>query len=139
MIGTMPIDMFNPEGLPQPDAYRQVAVATGTRHVFISGQIARLADGTRVGAGDLAAQTEQALCNLATAIEGAGGTFADIAKITLYVVDLAPEKIEAILDGAMRAAERAGIDPIKASTLIGVTALAEPDLLVEIDAIAVLP
>lgn len=135
----MPIDMFNPEGLTQPDAYRQVAVATGTRIVFISGQVARLADGTPVGAGDLAAQTDQALCNVATAIEGAGGTFADIAKITVYVVDWTPEKMEAIGQGAMRAAERAGIDPIKASTLIGVTALAEPDLLVEIEAVAVLP
>lgn len=135
----MPIDLFNPEGLTQPDAYRHVAVATGTRMVFIAGQVARLADGTPVGAGDLAAQTEQALCNVATAIEGAGGTFADIGKLTIYVVDWTPEKMDAIGEGAMRAAEQAGIDPTKATTLIGVAALAEPDLLVEIEAIAVLP
>lgn len=135
----MPIELFNPEGIPQPDAYRQVAIATGSRLVFIAGQVARLADGTPVGPADLAAQVEQALVNVNTAIVGVGGTFADIAKLTIYVVDWSPDKMAAFGEGAMRAASRLGVDPLKPVTLIGVAALAEPDLLVEIEATAVLP
>ena len=135
----MPIELVNPEGIPQPDAYRQVAIATGTRTVYLAGQVARTADGEPVGPGDLAAQVEQAFVNVATALAGVGGSFADVAKLTVYVVDWQPEKMAALLDGAGRAAARAGVDPVRPITLIGVAALAEPDLLVEIDATAVLP
>ncbi len=55
------MELLNPDGLPKPDVYRQAAVATGTKLVFLSGQVARDADGGAVGAGDLAAQVEQAL------------------------------------------------------------------------------
>ena len=57
----MTVEVLNPDGLPKPDVYRQVAVATGTRIVFVAGQVARDADGAPVGSGDLAAQVEQAL------------------------------------------------------------------------------
>ncbi len=76
----MPVQVLNPEGLPKPDVYRQVAVATGSRFVFVAGQVARTADGTPVGAGDLAAQLDQALRNVATAVGAVGGTFADIVN-----------------------------------------------------------
>jgi enamine deaminase RidA (YjgF/YER057c/UK114 family) len=135
---TVPVELLNPAGLPAPDAYRQVAVATGTRTVYLAGQVARTAEGTPVGAGDLAAQTEQAFRNVATALAAVGGTLADVAKMTVYVVDWAPEKMALFGEGAMRAAADLGqVTP--AITLIGVTALGEPDLLVEIDATAVLP
>ena len=135
----MTVEVLNPEGLPQPDAYRQVAVATGTRLVFIAGQVARDADGTPVGAGDLAAQVAQALKNVATALDAVGGTFADVARLTIYVVDWTPDKMGALGEGAGRAAGELGIDPVRPITLIGVAALAEPDLLVEVEATAVLP
>ena len=134
----MSIELLNPEGLPKPDVYRQVAVATGTRTAYLSGQVARDADGSPVGDGDLAAQVEQALRNINTAVEAIGGTFADVAKLNVYVVDLTPEKLDAFGEGAIRAAMDLGVDPIKAVTLLGVSALAEPDLLVEIEAVAVL-
>jgi hypothetical protein len=57
----MSVTVFNPDGLHKPAFYRQVAVATGSRLVFVAGQIARDPDGNTVGAGDLAAQTTQAL------------------------------------------------------------------------------
>ena len=134
----MPVDVLNPDGLPKPDVYRQVAIAAGSRMVFLAGQVARDADGAPVGAGDLAAQVEQAFRNVATALDAAGGTFDDVAKLTVYVVDWAPEKMARFGEGAMRAAADLGqVTP--AITLIGVTALGEPDLLVEIDATAVLP
>jgi enamine deaminase RidA (YjgF/YER057c/UK114 family) len=135
----MTVEMLNPDGLVKPDAYRQVAIATGSRIVFLAGQVARDADGNQVGAGDLAAQTEQALRNVNTAVTGAGGTFADVAKLTLFVVGWTPDKMEALGQGIGRAVASLGVDPLKAATLIGVAALAEPDLLIEIDAIAVLP
>ena len=100
---------------------------------------AHLADGSTVGAGDLAAQIEQAYLNVNTAITAVGGTFDDIARLTLYVVDWNPDKYPALGDGLRRAGRRLGIDSRKAMTLIGVTALAEPDLLVEVEATAVLP
>jgi enamine deaminase RidA (YjgF/YER057c/UK114 family) len=135
----VPIELINPDGLPKPEVYSQVAVATGTRTVYVAGQVARTAAGEPVGDGDLAAQVEQALTNVDTAVRAAGGTFADIAKLTFYVVDWQPEKMAAFGEGAMRAAMALGVDPVRPVTLIGVAALAEPDLLVEVEAVAVLP
>jgi enamine deaminase RidA (YjgF/YER057c/UK114 family) len=135
----VPIEMLNPDGLPKPEVYRQMSVATGSRTVYLSGQVARTADGEPVGPGDLAAQTEQAYLNVATALAAVGGTFDDVAKLNVYVVDLAPEMIDDFGAGVMRAAERLGIDPTKPITLLGVASLAEPDLLIEVEATAVLP
>lgn len=134
----MSVAVLNPDGLTKPDMYRQVSVATGSRIVFIAGQVARDADGNAVGAGDLAAQTEQAFRNIAIAIEAAGGTFADIAKLNVYVVDYSPEMMASLGEGVGRAAATADIDPLKPITLIGVAALGEPDLLIEVEATAVL-
>lgn len=133
------MELLNPDGLPKPASYRQVAVAKGSRIVFLAGQVAQTPDGQLVGAGDLAAQTEQAVMNVATAVAAAGGTMDDVARLTYYVVDWRPEKMADFGAGLARAARRLGVDLRRPSTLIGVTALAEPEFLVEIEAIAVLP
>ncbi len=86
----MAITLVDPEGLPKVGAYRQVAVATGSRLVFVAGQVAWDADGATVGAGDLATQVERCYLNVHTALTAAGGTFADVAKLTVYVVDWTP-------------------------------------------------
>lgn len=135
----MPVDLIDPEGLPKPELYRQLAVATGSRTVYLSGQVARTSDGTPVGAGDLAAQVEQAYRNVATALAAVGGSFADVAKLTVYVVDWTPDKMGALGDGVGRVVADLGIDPVRPITLLGVAALGEPDLLVEVEAVAVLP
>ena len=135
----MPVELINPEGLPQPENFAQIGVATGTRTVYISGQVARDAAGNPVGTGDLAAQVEQALTNIVIAVGAVGGTFADVAKLTVYVVDWTPDKLEVVVAGAVRAATKLGIDPVRPVTLVGVAALTEPDMLVEIEAVAVLP
>lgn len=135
----MPVDLIEPEGLPKPELYRQLSVATGSRTVYLAGQVARTADGTPVGAGDLAAQVEQAFRNVVTALAAVGGSFADVAKMTVYVVDWTPDQMGALGEGVGRVAADLGIDPVKPVTLIGVAALGEPDLLVEVEAIAVLP
>lgn len=127
----MPITLVNPSGLPEIDAYRQVSIATGTKMVFVAGQVAW--DG-----GDLAAQVEQCYLNVATALAGAGGTFDDVAKLTVYVVDWTPGKMSLFLEGVARAAGKLGGTPVPPGTLIGVAALDIPEHLVEVEAVAVL-
>jgi enamine deaminase RidA (YjgF/YER057c/UK114 family) len=135
----MPVELVNPDGLPKPEVYAQVGIATGSRTVYLSGQVARTADGDPVGAGDLAAQVEQAFVNVVTALAAVGGSFDDVAKLTIYVVDWTPDKLTAIGAGVGRVVERLGINPVKPTTLLGVAALGEPDMLVEVEATAVLP
>ncbi len=134
----MSVTLINPEGLPKPEVYRQMSIATGSRLVFLAGQVARDADGRPVGEGDLAAQVEQCYLNIATALAEVGGSFDDVAKLTVYVVDWKPELMPLLGEGVGRAAEKLGIDPVKPITLLGVAALGEPDLLVEVEATAML-
>jgi enamine deaminase RidA (YjgF/YER057c/UK114 family) len=134
----MPVELINPDGLPRPENFAQIGLATGSRTAYIAGQVARDAEGNPVGAGDLAAQVEQALTNINVAVEAVGGTFADVAKLVAYVVDWTPDKLELVVAGAGRAAAKLGIDPVRPVTLVGVAALTEPDMLVEIEAVAVL-
>ncbi|MCA2218164.1 RidA family protein [Jidongwangia harbinensis] len=134
----MAVTLVNPEGLPKVDIYRQVSVATGSRMVFIAGQVARDADGGRVGEGDLAAQVEQCYLNLGTALAEVGGSFDDVVKLTVYLVDWTPDKMPLFGAGVERAAAKLGVTPAAPLTGVGVSALAEPDLLVEVEAVAVL-
>ncbi len=134
----MAVTLVNPDGLPKPDAYRQLSIAEGSRLVFLAGQVARDAEGTPVGPGDLAAQVEQAYLNVGRAMAGIGGSFDDVAKLTVYVVDWTPDKYPLLIEGVERAAATLGVDPVKPVTLIGVSALGEPDILVEVEATAVL-
>ncbi|MER5842432.1 MULTISPECIES: RidA family protein [Streptomyces] len=133
----MAITLINPEGLPEIDVYRQVAIASGSRTVFTAGQVAWDADGVTVGAGDLAAQVEQCYLNVATALAAAGATFADAVKLTAYVVDWTPDKMGQFMEGVTRAAQKLGAAPAAPATLVGVQALDIPDHLVEIEAVAV--
>ena len=135
----MTVELLNPPGIPAPEFYRQMAVTSGSRTVYLAGQVARTADGTPVGAGDLAAQVEQAYVNVATALEAVGGTFEHVAKLTVYVVDWTPDRLAELGAGVAAAAARLEADLTKPVTLISVAGLGEPDLLVEVDAIAVLP
>jgi enamine deaminase RidA (YjgF/YER057c/UK114 family) len=135
----MPIEMIDPSGLSHPHGYHHVAVATGTRLVFVAGQTARIADGSLVGEGDLAAQIEQVYVNLDIAMRAAGGSFDDITRLVMYLVDYSPDKLPAIGAGIGAAAKRLGVDTRKAMTLIGVAALVDPEILVEVEIAAVLP
>lgn len=135
----MSVQLLNPNTLPQAEVYAQLSIAEGSKLVFVSGQVARDASGAPVGEGDLAAQTEQAYANVHAAVTAAGGSFADIAKLTVYLVDWDPSKMPQLAEGAVRAAQRLGFDLVRPITLIGVAALGEPDLLVEVEAVAVLP
>lgn len=134
----MAITLVNPDGLPKPEVYRQMSIATGSKLVFLAGQVARDADGRRVGEGDFAAQVEQCYLNIGTALAGIGGSFDDVAKLTIYVVNWTPDKMPLLGEGVARAAAKLGVDPVKPITLLGVAALGEPDLLVEVEATAII-
>lgn len=133
----MSVELINPEGLADPEGFAHVGVATGSRLVFMAGQVGRTADGTLGGNGDLAGQAEQALLNVATGLEAAGASFSDVSHLRLYVVDWDPGMTEALFAGLGAAAQQLGIDPTRPSTLIGVASLFEPELLIEIEATAV--
>ncbi|MFD0412349.1 RidA family protein [Streptomyces sp. NPDC127108] len=134
----MAITLVNPSGLPEIDAYRQVSIATGSKLVFIAGQVSWDVGGVTVGADDLAAQVEQCYLNVATALAEVGASFADVAKLTVYVVDWSPEKMPQLLEGISRAAAKLGSTPVPPATLLGVAALDVPDHLVELEATAVI-
>ncbi|KJY19168.1 MULTISPECIES: RidA family protein [Streptomyces] len=134
----MAITLVNPNGLPQIDAYRQVSIATGSKLVFVAGQVAWDAGGVTVGEGDLAAQVEQCYLNVSTALADAGATFDDVAKLTVYVVDWTPDKMSLLMEGISRAAAKLGTVPVPPATLLGVAALDVPEHLVEVEAVAVI-
>jgi enamine deaminase RidA (YjgF/YER057c/UK114 family) len=134
----MAITFVNPSGLPKIDVYRQVSIASGSRLIFIAGQVAWDAEGITVGERDLAAQIEQCYLNVATALAEVGASFDDVVKLTVYVVDWTPDKMPALLEGISHAAAKLGVTAAPPATLIGVAALDVPDHLVEIEATAIL-
>ncbi|MGC0380538.1 enamine deaminase RidA (YjgF/YER057c/UK114 family) [Streptomyces ambofaciens] len=134
----MAITLVNPGGLPAVDVYRQVSIASGSKLVFVAGQVAWDADGATVGEGDLAAQAERCYLNVATALAAAGASFADVAKLNVHVVDWTPDKMPLLLEGIERAAARLGVTPAAPATLLGVAALDVPEHLIEVEATAVL-
>jgi len=133
------VQHFTPQGMLQPVPYHHVAVGTGTKHVHVSGQVARRGDGAPVAPGDLAGQVAQALRNTAVGLAGAGATFADVLRLTFYVTRWAPEKIGDFMAGVEAVAEEIGLPaPLPPASLIGVEYLFEPDVLVEVEATAIL-
>ncbi len=131
----MGLEHIRPDGLVNYSSYTQVVAATGTRTIYISGQVSWDGDGVIVGKGDFAAQAMKAYENLGVALAAAGATPADVAKTTVYIVNYEPS-----MGRAQYAAHKAlfGGTTSPASTLIGVQALAAPDFMIEIEAIAVL-
>ncbi|OKI26455.1 hypothetical protein A6A28_15750 [Streptomyces sp. CB03578] len=135
----MTVQHFTPEGMLQPVPYHHVAVGTGTKHVHVSGQIGRRADGTPVAPGDLAGQVTQALRNTSVGLKGAGASFADVLRLTFYVTRWSPEKIGDLMAGVEAVADEIGLPlPMPPASLIGVDYLFEPDVLVEVEATALL-
>ncbi|MEV6497713.1 RidA family protein [Streptomyces prunicolor] len=134
----MAVTLMNPSGLPQIPVYRQVSIATGSKLIFIAGQVAWDAEGVTVGEGDLAAQVERSYLNVGTALAAVGASFDDVVKLTVYVVDWTPDKMPLFLEGVARAAAKLGTTPMAPGTLIGVATLDVPDHLVEVEATAVL-
>lgn len=114
--------------------FSHAALQEGGRTLHLAGQVAWDAKGEIVGAGDLAAQTRQALANLKTVLESVGATPADIVRLRTYVVDHSPDKLGVVLP---EIAQFYGDALPAPNTFLGVAALALPDFLIEIEATAV--
>jgi enamine deaminase RidA (YjgF/YER057c/UK114 family) len=127
------IRFLNPEGLFKPATFSQLAITRPGTTVYISGQTARDENSNIVGAGDVKKQMVKVLENLQVAVGAAGGSMRNVAKITTYVVGLKSD--DRIWIGDM-VKKHFPVPP--AHTLVGISALAAPELLVEIEAIAVL-
>jgi enamine deaminase RidA (YjgF/YER057c/UK114 family) len=127
-------DRIDPPELLKIREIVNVSVTTGTRIIHVSGQTAIDNQGKVVGTDHLE-QCRRALSNLRTALKAAGATIADVAKFTTYVVDYSWEALEALLTATTEV--YGDPYPLTANTLVGVTSLWLPELLAEIDAIAV--
>ena len=117
-----------------PDPYEPYRISQAMRVgdlVFVSGQAAIDEDGGLVGVGDFDAQAELVFRNLARVLEAAGSSLADVAKVTIYLTDMAnfPKIVE--LRGKWFT------EPYPADTIVEVASLALPELEIEIEAIAV--
>jgi len=133
----MPKEYVNPNSLfpSLPHGFSQVVIASGRKMVFISGQTAWDARKNIVGGDSVLEQARQAFRNLETAMKAAGGTLEDIVALRIYVVDYQAESGTAV-GTALR--EFFSPENPPASTWIGVSALAVPEFLIEIEATAVL-
>ena len=127
-------EFINPPGLTRPTGYTHVVVSADGRTAYIAGQVAFDSTGTVVGVGDFQAQAEQVFANLRRALTSIGASFGDVMKTTTFITDL--KNIPALREARARYFDAAHPP---ANTLIPVTALARPDLLLEIEAVADLP
>lgn len=126
-------EAINPPTLPTPPGYSQVVQVSGGTTIYVAGQVAWDADNNLVGPGDFEAQARQVFTNLIAALVAAGAGPEDLVKINIYVVDHDAGKLDVI-----RRVRDEILDYITppTSTLLGVAALALPDLLIEVDAVA---
>ena len=127
------IDKFCAPGVFNPQTYSQgIKVSQAQTILFLSGQVAYTAEGGVACRGDFKGQARGAYEAIKALVESQGGTMADIVKITTYVTDMR---------------YRADLAPLReeffgtkgtASTLVEISALAHPDWMIEIEAIAVI-
>jgi enamine deaminase RidA (YjgF/YER057c/UK114 family) len=134
---TQKIQHLNPDTLIKNPAFTNVVVVpAGSTTIYIGGLDANTPDGQIVGKGDIAAQTEQVLKNLEAALAAAGAAIENVVKWNIYIVQGQP------LAPGFQVFQRFWgnrTNPPPAISSMFVAALANPDYLVELDAIAVLP
>ncbi|MCC6386269.1 MAG: RidA family protein [Dehalococcoidia bacterium] len=125
-------EIIRPHGMFNSPFYSH-AIRKGGTPLFISGQVAMDAEGNPTGAGDAAAQAQAAFDGIRHVVEAAGGTMADIVKLTIFTTDLAHRS-------AIGAARAHAFPPgqMPASTFLVVSGLADPRWVVEIEAVAML-
>jgi len=130
------IQYINPEGLPKNPAYSQAVITHGKgKTIYIGGQDAVNAKGEIIGKGNISEQTEQVMKNLQTVLSASGATFDNLVKLSIHIVQGQDIRL------GFKASQKflGGMKNPPAITGIFVVALAHPDFLVEIDAIAFIP
>lgn len=130
------VQLLSPDGLIKSPAFSNVAVVTGNvKTVYIGGQDAVDASGNVVGKGDLGAQTEQVLKNIQTALAAGGAGPEHVVKWNIYVVQ--GQSVQEGFEAFQRVWGMPANPPL--ITAVFVAALAHPDFLLEMDALAVVP
>jgi reactive intermediate/imine deaminase len=123
---------LNPDTMPRPYGYSQVVEVTGGRTVYISGQVPLDTDNQLVGPGDFSAQVRQVFENVQRALEAVGLGFEHVVKTQFFITDIANlAKVREIRDQYVNTAHP------PASTSVEVSALFHPDVMFEMDAVAV--
>ena len=124
---------LNPPTLSAPTGYSHVAEVSGGRTIYIAGQVAFDNSGKVVGKGDFGAQATQVFENLKLALAAVGATFENVVKVNTYVTDMS--HLQTLRE--IRVKYYGEFAP--ASTLVEIGKLANPDLMIEIEAVAVVP
>ena len=125
---------LNPEGLREPVAggWSNIVISDGAKTIHVAGLTAKNASGVVEGIGNMEAQVAKTLSNIRTALAAVGATPEDVVRVNIYTLNMT----EYLRHGYMQTVEFwNGKAP--ASTLVGVSALADPDYLVEIEVTAV--
>lgn len=130
----MPREILNPARIHPPPGYSHVVKATGSRLAFVAGQAAIDKDFNIVGGDDLYAQTTQVMANLNHALDELGATWQDVVNATVYTTQ--PGEYETI--GRAMSEGMGGAEP-PAQVIAGVSGLALPELLIEIELVVSLP
>jgi 2-iminobutanoate/2-iminopropanoate deaminase len=112
--------------------HHYIRVDNPTSLIFLSGQLSRDASGNLVGAGDMTEQTRQAIRNMRTVLEAAGGSLSDVVSIVVYTTDI--RQFREIVAARVEFFK----DKLPTSTIVEVNHLADPGLLIEFQAIAAL-
>jgi enamine deaminase RidA (YjgF/YER057c/UK114 family) len=126
-------NFINPETMHHPTGYTHVVEVTAGRPVYIAGQVALDPTGKLVGPGDIRAQARQVFDNLGAALEAVGARFEQVVKLTYYLLDASQlPVVREVRDRYVN------IQQPPASTAVEVRRLARDDLLIEVEAVAVI-
>lgn len=126
---------LNPAALGAPPRFysHTVTVQGGATLAYVSGQVSYGRDGGVLGKGDMRAQSEQVFANVTHALKAAGAGWGDVIKMNGYMVGMNPAAVDAYREVRSRFLKPG---QLPASTLVGVTGLVHPDLLLEVEVVA---
>jgi enamine deaminase RidA (YjgF/YER057c/UK114 family) len=126
-------NFINPPAMHPPTGYTHVVEVTAGRPVYIAGQVALGPAGELVGQGDVRAQARQVFENLQTALQAVGASFQQVVKLTLYLVDATQlPVVREVRDQYVNTRQP------PASTAVEVRRLVRDDLLIEVEAVAMI-
>ena len=131
----MPRTEITSSKLPAPmrgGAFSSGVEVPAGRTIYVSGQVSMDAAGNIVGEGDIGLQTETVLEHVKTVVEEAGGDMQDVVKVTVFITDMG------LYDEIHEVRRRYFQEPYPASSMVEVSALIDPRLLIEIEAVAVI-
>jgi 2-iminobutanoate/2-iminopropanoate deaminase len=129
------IERHNPDGVSKlrVSLYNHcVRVTNATTTLYLAGQLARDENGKTVGVGDIRAQTEQVIKNMQTILRAEGAELSNLVKLLVFVTDMRN------FDAISEVRKRYFTGDLPTSTIVEVNHLSQPDLLIEIEGVAVL-